>query len=149
MLPAHFVTLEALPLTPNGKLDQKRLPDPGRARPDQATPFVAPRNPLEEKLANIWAEVLDIEQVGIYDNFLDLGGHSLLATQLVSRVLNIFQVELSPRTLLNSATVAMMAALIGQSQASLTDEEDLEQILGELETLSEEEAQRLLAEESE
>jgi amino acid adenylation domain-containing protein len=143
MIPVTFIVLEALPLTANGKLDRARLPEASRTRPNLDTPFVPAQTPIEEKLANIWAEVLDLEQVGLYDNFLDLGGHSLVATRLVSRVLNTFQVELSPQTLFRSSTVASMAALI-----AAYSQDDLEQILGELEELSEEEAERLLATES-
>jgi len=112
-------SLQSEPL--EGELDLSRLPDPGRARPVLANPFVAPQTPLEERLATIWAELLGLDEVGIYDNFLDLGGHSLLATQLVSRVLGSFQVKLSSRILLHSATVAAMAAIIRQSQS---DDED-------------------------
>lgn len=105
-------------------LDCSRLPDPGRARPVLANPFVAPQTALEERLAAIWAELLGLDEVGIYDSFFDLGGHSLLATQLVSRVLDTFQVKLSSRILLHSATVATMAAIIRQSL-----DEDSERLL--------------------
>jgi acyl carrier protein len=106
------------PLQPEqGKLDCNRLPASGRSRPILANPFVAPQTAVEKRLAAIWAELLELDEVGIYDNFLELGGHSLLAAQLVSRILNNFQVDLSPRILLHSATIAAMAALIEQSQA--------------------------------
>src|SRR2546430_17696913 len=80
MTPAAFVMLEQLPLTPNGKLDRKALPEP-RGERGQADSYVAPRSPVEEILANIWAQVLHVDKVGIHDNFFELGGHSLLATQ--------------------------------------------------------------------
>ncbi len=81
MVPAVFVLLDALPLMPNGKIDRRALPAPDRSRPELDKAFVAPRTPTEELLAEIWAQLLDIERVGVHDNFFDLGGHSLLATQ--------------------------------------------------------------------
>src|SRR5262249_14250288 len=99
MAPAAFVVLDAFPLTPNGKMDRKALPDPerGRLAPEQA--FVAARNPVEETLAGIWADVLGVPRVGIHDNFFELGGHSLLATQVISRACSALQVQLPLRCL--------------------------------------------------
>ena len=85
MVPSAFVKLDAMPLTPNGKLDRRALPAPDYADPPRRR-FVAPRNELEQQLADIWAGVLGVEQVGIHDNFFALGGHSLLATQVISQV---------------------------------------------------------------
>ncbi|MBV9789290.1 MAG: amino acid adenylation domain-containing protein [Chloroflexi bacterium] len=110
MVPALIVTLDALPLTPNGKLDRAALPAPGSARPAQTREFVAPRNAIEAALASIWAEVLDLDQVGVHDNFFALGGHSLLATRLAARVRKIFRVELPLRALFDVATIAELAA---------------------------------------
>ncbi|RCJ25078.1 hypothetical protein A6770_28095 [Nostoc minutum NIES-26] len=115
MVPNAIVFLEALPLTPNGKVDRRALPTPDLDS-TQLEKYVAPRTPIEELLAQIWAQVLKVEQVGIYDNFFELGGHSLLATQLVSRIRNIFKVELPLRELFAAATVAELAKLIGQLQ---------------------------------
>src|SRR5205085_6382755 len=77
MVPSSFVLLEALPLTPNGKVDRLALPAPAQVRGEAEEPFVAPRTPIEEVLAGIWAEVLGLERVGVFDNFLEIGGHSL------------------------------------------------------------------------
>jgi amino acid adenylation domain-containing protein len=112
MVPALFVLLDALPLTPNGKVDRRALPAPDRTRPELEKAFVAPRTPTEELLSEIWAQVLDIERVGIHDNFFDLGGHSLLATQIVSRIREAFQVELPLRRLFEVPTVAGLAESI-------------------------------------
>ena len=90
MVPAAFVPLDALPLMPNGKVDRRALPAPDRTRPELEKEFIAPRTPVEELLAEVWAQVLGIERVGIYDNFFELGGHSLLATQAVSRMREAF-----------------------------------------------------------
>jgi acyl carrier protein len=86
MVPSTFVRLAALPLTPNGKVDRRALPPPEQARPELGKAYVAPRTPVEETLARIWAEVLGVGQVGIYDNFFELGGHSLQAVKLISKI---------------------------------------------------------------
>jgi acyl carrier protein len=112
MVPAVFVLLDALPLMPNGKIDRRALPAPDRSRPELDKAFVAPRTPTEELLAEIWAQLLDIERVGIHDNFFDLGGHSLLATQLASRMREAFQVEIPLRRLFEVPTVAGLAESI-------------------------------------
>jgi amino acid adenylation domain-containing protein len=112
MVPSAFVVLDALPLTPNGKVDRRAL----IAR--EATPFVspegyaAPRTPTEELLADIWAEVIGLNRVGIHDNFFDLGGHSLLTTQIVSRVRDGLGVVLPLRAIFESPTVAELSTKI-------------------------------------
>ncbi|MEH2261607.1 amino acid adenylation domain-containing protein [Nostoc sp.] len=115
MIPSAFVLLKSLPLTPNGKVDRRAL-----LKPDLDSTllekYVAPRTPIEEMLGQIWAQVLKVEQVGIHNNFFELGGHSLLATQLLSRIRNIFKVELPLRELFATATVAELAQSIGRSQ---------------------------------
>jgi amino acid adenylation domain-containing protein len=112
MVPAVFVLLDTLPLLSNGKIDQRALPAPDRTRPELEKTFVAPRTPTEELLAKIWAQVLDLERVGIHDNFFDLGGHSLLATQAVSRMRDAFEVDIPLRRLFEVPTVAGLAESI-------------------------------------
>ena len=114
MVPSAFVTMEALPLTPNGKLDRRALPAPPQENPDLDQEYLRVRSPIEEVIAGIWAEVLKLENVGSSDDFFDLGGHSLLATQVVSRIRQVFQVELSVRSLFESPTVASLAQRIGE-----------------------------------
>lgn len=124
MIPAAFVPLEALPLTPNGKIDRRALPAPDW---QQQTPvsFVAPRNPVEQQLAQIWAKVLWREQpVGIHDNFFDLGGHSLLAVRLVAEIENSLKTKLPLAALFQLNTVAELAEFLAQSQP---ETENLEQ----------------------
>ncbi|MHC0069065.1 phosphopantetheine-binding protein, partial [Nostoc sp. UIC 10890] len=115
MIPHAFVMLESLPLTPNGKVDRRALRAPD-SREGLKISFVAPRSPIEEILTQIWTQALKVDQVGIYDNFFELGGHSLLATQLVSRIRNIFKVELPLREFFARTTVAELARSIEQLQ---------------------------------
>ncbi|HYD81465.1 MAG TPA: amino acid adenylation domain-containing protein, partial [Paucimonas sp.] len=113
MVPAHFVFLEQLPLSPNGKVDRKALPAPDMTRSE--ADYVAPRNPIERTLADIWADVLRLDKVGALDNFFALGGHSLLATQVVSRLRSAFSVDLPLRVLFETPTVEALAARIAQA----------------------------------
>ncbi|MCB8954285.1 MAG: amino acid adenylation domain-containing protein [Ardenticatenales bacterium] len=112
MVPALFVSLEAFPLTVSGKVDRQALPKPEGERPDLAEAYAPPRTITEESLAAIWADVLQVQQVGVHDNFFDLGGHSLLAVQIVSRVRKVFQVELPLPQLFNTPTIADLSAFI-------------------------------------
>ncbi|WP_437667767.1 amino acid adenylation domain-containing protein [Sorangium sp. So ce1182] len=122
MVPAAFVELSALPLTANGKVDRKALPAPDQAQTEQGSTFVAPRTPVEEVLAGIWAEVLHLERVSVLDSFFDLGGHSLLATQVLGRLRPVFGVDVSLRALFDAPTVAGLAthveAALGQGALS-------------------------------
>jgi len=149
MIPSVFVFLDTLPLLPNGKVDRLALPDPESTRPALDTPFTAPRTLIEEELAKIWAEVLSLDRVGIHDNFFELGGHSLGATRIISQVIKHFQLELPLQALFQSPTVAEMATVITAQQGKQLGAKELESILTELESLSEEEAQRLLSDERE
>ncbi|MGH7851975.1 MAG: amino acid adenylation domain-containing protein [Candidatus Binatia bacterium] len=118
MIPSTFITLDALPLTDTLKVDRKALPQPNGLRPEVAASYSAPNNSIEEALAKIWAEVLELDQVGVHDNFFDLGGHSLAATRVISRVVKTFRFELSIRALFDSPTVAKMAEVIAEHQSN-------------------------------
>ncbi|HBL30254.1 MAG TPA: hypothetical protein DD490_25760 [Acidobacteria bacterium] len=113
MIPAVFVPLESLPRTANGKLDRRALPPPPAAM-EPTGGDGAPRSLAEEVLAEIWAELLRLDRIGIHDNFFELGGHSLLLTQMASRVRKVFGVELSLRTLFDHPTVAKLALQVAQ-----------------------------------
>ncbi len=109
MVPSSITLLENLPKTPNGKIDRKALPNPDRVG---HAAVQKPRNDVEKKIAEIWQEVLGVEQVGIEDDFFALGGHSLLATQIMARVEDFFSVKIPLSKLFESSTVAAMARCI-------------------------------------
>jgi amino acid adenylation domain-containing protein len=150
MVPAAFVTLDGLPLTPSGKLDRKALPTLDTARPGPEASYVAPRNPVEQAVALIWADVLGVERVGAHDNFFDLGGHSLLATQVLSRIRQAYPVDISLRRLFEEPTVANLASAIMDGQRR-SDNETIDkvapdelQILSDLDQMSDDEVDSLL-----
>ncbi|MEM8778778.1 MAG: aminotransferase class V-fold PLP-dependent enzyme, partial [Cyanobacteria bacterium P01_G01_bin.49] len=119
MIPSVWVELEALPLNPNGKVDRKALPIPDQAKTITEKGYVAPCTPLEEILVNIWQQVLNVEQIGIDDNFFDLGGHSLMATQVVSKIRQNLSVELPLRCLFEHPTVAKLAEQLQQADTNV------------------------------
>ncbi|KAF0865635.1 non-ribosomal peptide synthase/polyketide synthase [Pseudomonas sp. LD120] len=115
MLPAHLLFLEALPLSPNGKLDRKALPKADVSLLQQA--YIAPQSGLEQQVAAIWAQVLEVEQVGMNDNFFELGGHSLDALRLIGALNQTLVVQLSLNALFTAPTVAQLAGVIAAGQA--------------------------------
>ena len=118
----------------------------GSGRPELKTLFVAPVTHFEKKLAKIWADVFDLDQVGIHDNFFELGGHSLAATRVMSQVSQMFRLELPIKALFDSPTIAEMAKFIAKQQEKPTGSADLERSLGEIESMSEDKARELLDE---
>jgi amino acid adenylation domain-containing protein len=110
-IPAAFVELPAIPLTPNGKVDRRALPKPDML-PSDARSYVAPRTPLEATIAAIWAQVLNVEQVGVHDNFFELGGHSLLAIKLFAQIEKAFGKRPPLTTLFNAPTVEQLAKVL-------------------------------------
>jgi amino acid adenylation domain-containing protein len=114
MLPSAFVRLDAMPMTANGKLDRKALPAPEWGAEEGS--YEAPSDPVEETLAELWAELLGLDRVGVRDNFFTLGGHSLLATQLMSRLRGAFGVELQLRELFDAPTIVELARTVRARQ---------------------------------
>ncbi|MBZ5526060.1 MAG: amino acid adenylation domain-containing protein, partial [Acidobacteriia bacterium] len=116
MQPSMIVPLPEIPLTPNGKVDRSALPELGYQEGD-ASEDRAARTPEEEILAGIFARVLEVERVGVRQNFFEIGGHSLLATQATSRVRSAFGIDLPLRTLFESPTVEKLAQVVGRARA--------------------------------
>jgi len=130
MAPSALLVLDAFPLTRNGKVDRDALPDPEWGQPEDDRPFLAPRDPEEERLAEIFQEVLGLDAVSVDVDFFDMGGHSLLAIQVLSRIRDSFGVEPPLRTLFETSTVAGMAQVVRAIRwATLS----LEEAQGELE----------------
>lgn len=129
MVPSAYVYLDTFPLTPNKKIDRKALPAPDQNRPDLEESFVPPRDEMEEAIADVMADILSLDRIGIYDNFFDLGGHSLLATRLVSRLRQEFNIDLPLQILFEMPTVAQLSVVIEEI------------ILAEIEELSDDEAE--------
>ena len=140
MLPSFFVALAELPHLPNGKIDRRSLPLPSSSRPELTPEFVSPRNEIESELAKIWTAVLRVERVGVHDNFFELGGHSLLATQMIARLRSVYNVDVPLRRLFESPTVAGLAVVVVQEQASKVDEDQMAELIAELEYLSDDDA---------
>ncbi len=118
MVPALFVLLDSMPLTASGKIDRRSLPRPGESAVLKRR-YVAPNNPAEAKLCEIWQQLLGLEQVGVADNFFELGGHSLLATRLVSQIRQQLGVEVPLRTLFEQPTIRTLAAALEVHQDAL------------------------------
>jgi amino acid adenylation domain-containing protein len=127
MVPATFVKLEMLPLTPNGKLDRVALPAPNQANTLRDGAFAAPATPTEERVASIIAALLQVEEVGVDDNFFMLGGHSMLGAQLVMRIADTFGVDLTLRALFDAPTIRLLSAeieeLVLARVQAMTDDE--------------------------
>jgi amino acid adenylation domain-containing protein len=131
MVPAPIMVLDSMPVTPSGKLSRRDLPVPELTR--AADSYTAPRNPTETKLTTLFSEILKIEKVGIHDDFFALGGHSLLATQFVSRVRDVFSIELPLKYVFRHPSAATLAEQISAMQLTsqqidiAEDDDDLEE----------------------
>lgn len=116
MMPSALIVLAALPLTPNGKVNRSALPALDWMQRNWGDDTVVP-SLIEQKLADIWADLLGLKHVGIHDNFFQLGGHSLLATQLTSRIRDAFGVELPLRSVFEAPAIASLAKVIADLQS--------------------------------
>jgi len=118
MVPPAWMELARLPVTPNGKLDRKALPEPELARPDRGQEYVAPRGEVEQAVAEIWREVLQVERVGSHDKFFHLGGHSLLLVRVHARLRERFGQELSMMDLFKYPDVSSLAQYLSRGTAA-------------------------------
>ena len=118
MVPSAFVFLDTIPLTPNGKIDSKRLVAHGKPEPILNDSYVPPQNFTENTIKKIWQSALGIEKIGIHDNFFDLGGHSLLSIKVLSQLSEFYKLDLKPRWLFESPTIAQLAERIRNGNIS-------------------------------
>ncbi len=112
MVPAHFIHLPRLPLTTNGKVDRAALPAPGADRPEVPASSAKPLSATEEQLAEIWREALDLDKVGLDDDFFDLGGKSLPAIRILTQIKRRFGIEVSVPVLFANPTIAQLSGVI-------------------------------------
>ena len=115
MIPSYFIQLDKMPLTPNGKIDRKAFPEP-EGNINTGIEYVAPRNEIEEKLVEIWKEVLGVETIGINDNFFELGGHSLKATCAYVKDTQGIQCRYFIKEIFETPTIRSLAECIEKSQ---------------------------------
>ena len=124
MIPSFLVMLDNLPLAPSGKVDRKALPKPDNLRPELDTAYVSPRNEIERKVADIWQKVLNVEKVGIQDNFFDLGGHSLKVLQVYSKLRELFPDKLVMTDLFKYPTISSISRYLNQEEDSFANQSD-------------------------
>ncbi|MNP41767.1 Surfactin synthase subunit 1 [compost metagenome] len=131
MVPVGFIELQRFALNANGKIDRKALPAPQPT----AVQGVAPRNELEQQLADIWQSLLEVPQVGVFNSFFELGGHSLLAMRLMTQVESRFGIRIELRSLFHNPTIAGLAEQIEKPQGPSTDEalDEMQRLLSEME----------------
>jgi len=120
MIPADFILLEKLPLTPNGKIDRNALPKPTQVSEGGERKYVAPRTETEKIIANIWADVLNLKQVGVNDDFFELGGHSLIAVQAMTRLEKETGRRMPLASLLEAPTIEKLSLLVEKDEKSIT-----------------------------
>jgi amino acid adenylation domain-containing protein len=149
MIPSAWMALRQLPLSSNGKVDRRALPVP-QDRPEEMGEYIAPRTELERTLAEIWAQVLRVDRVGIQDNFFELGGHSLLATQVVVRIQSSLSIEIPLRLMFECPTIAQLSSRVEDlRKARLLDEiaaggRDIAALVEKVSSMSEANARELM-----
>ena len=151
MIPSTFITLDSLPCLPNGKVDRRALLESNSRQTGSSSTFDRPPTVVEKTLLDIWSDVLKVECIGVHDNFFDLGGHSLLAMQVISRVRDVFKIELPLRKLFEAPTISDLAHVVRQPDNTprqvrrkaisprLGGRKNIEQLVADLESLSENE----------
>jgi amino acid adenylation domain-containing protein len=144
MVPTKFVILAQLPQTRNGKVDIHALPSPS-LEPDHSEVSASPKNPLEKVLVDMWADILDLDSVGVDDNFFEIGGHSLLAARLISRVRDWLKVEVPLQALFRLPTPAQFAAGLLANAENPAAVEAVAELVASLSSLSDAEVKQMLA----
>jgi acyl carrier protein len=144
MVPRLYVTLKKLPRSSTGKIDRKALPDPGKIATAITSTSELPRSTFEKQVAKIISNILEIEQIGLHDNFFELGGHSLLATRVISKIREEFDVDIPLTGFFEDPTVAGVCAIITHRKTEMVDAAKLDQLLTEVENLSDEDLLNLL-----
>jgi natural product biosynthesis luciferase-like monooxygenase protein len=118
MIPSNFITLDAFPLTPNRKIDRKVLPAPGQVQIELETTYIPPTNELEQTIASLWQELLNVPKVGMSDNFFDMGGHSLLAVQAHRRLREVIEREISITDMFRFPTIRSLTEYLSHDSGN-------------------------------
>lgn len=145
MIPATFIFMQHLPLTASGKIDRRMLLAPRRGRDNLENRFVAPRSALETVLARLWCEVLQLEEIGVDDNFAELGGDSLLASHIASRLNDLFSLSQPVKTLFETPTVTALAAFVSAQERLPGEAERIAAAVLKVAEMSSEEVAKALA----
>ena len=145
MIPPVLIRVDSMPLTPGGKIDRKALPSAGQYMAENEEGVELPRTRLEEVLVSLWAEVLDLDEVGIHSDFFKIGGHSILASRLVARIRETFQVDLALRTIFEVPTIAQLAEVIAVSPEEKWRVEKIAELLISIAGYSNDEVDALLS----
>jgi len=143
MLPSAFVVLDAFPLTSNGKLDRRALPAPDEEASARSA-YAEPEGEMEQAIAAIWQELLGVSRIGRDDNFFALGGHSLLAVQLLSRISELFAIDIGLATIFQSPDLCQLAAITAQHIIEQCEANEVQRIEREMAQLSPEQMQAWL-----
>jgi len=124
MIPSSFVFLSELPLTANGKIDRKALPDPDSSAEESQAPYATPSTDVERTLAEVWQEVLEIEKVGVNDNFFDLGGNSLMMVRIYNKLRPIFEERISIVKMFEYPTISAFGGYLSQESGEPQENSD-------------------------
>ncbi len=116
MVPSFFIEMETIPITKNGKINKRALPAPDSGNASLPFETITPRNRTEEQLVKIWKDLLDLEQVGLKDDFFDVGGHSLIAIRVVLAIRKQLEIDLEIKDLFENATIESLAAFINATE---------------------------------
>jgi acyl carrier protein len=148
MLPSYFVVVDRLPLTMSGKIDRRALPPPKISQRQVASTYVAARTPIEQVLVKLWADVLEVDEIGVLDDFSDLGGDSLIAAQVVTRINDTFSLRRPLKLLLEAPSVSEVCNFIIDNEIHAGQSEKIAKVLLKIEDMSAEEISRALGEET-
>jgi acyl carrier protein len=132
MVPGHYVQLTELPRTASGKVDRKKLPSPEGMGMGSGVAYVAPRNATEERLVEIWQEILGKERIGIRDDFFELGGHSLKATRLIEQIKKEFKIEIALRNVFQEPMIEVLSDTINNNKWFRTSRQEDAEIYDEI-----------------
>src|SRR4029077_10669838 len=146
MLPSAYVVLDSLPLTTSGKVDRMALPSPKKSHHELSDAFIAPTTAIEKILAKRWAEIIEIDEGGIHDDFSKLGGDSILAAQIVSEVNSIFALKRPLQTLFEAPTVAKLVEFVLMNETQPGHSDKVANLLMKIEGMSSEEIEKTLDE---